>query len=244
MKKLFIQAATLCSMLCFHSCNNEIEVTKPQEVEFTIDYSFSSGSMSRSTNDEIYTKFYEDHIKTREITPDNYAFTFTNKETGQINEIRGLWSENNLIRLPEGTYVVKGNSYDGDGIYVKDKVVLSFDTETTISNSTNSITLKANYNCSLVFFSAELTDKVRYRSGVKGSNGYTEVIEDLKVLDNYHYCFVKGFSESDNSYFEINRINGKIPKVFTKNLNLENGKYYFFNNLTGGFDLDPMTPDN
>lgn len=242
MKKLFMSVAVMCSALCFQSCNNEIEIKEPQVVEFSLDYSFSSGSMVRSANDDAYNKFFEDHIKTREITPDNYAFTFTNKETGQINEIRGLWSENNLVRLPEGTYAVKGNSYDGDGLYVKDKVVLSFDTETAISNSTNSITLKANYNCPLVFFSAELTDKVRYRSGV--TSGYQEKIDDLKTLDNYHYCFVKEFSESDNSYFEITRTNSKISKVFTKNLNLENGKYYFFNDMTGGFELDPMTPGN
>lgn len=237
-KSLFIP---LCIAFVFQSCSKE-EVRQPQEVEFSIDYSFSSGSMSRTTNDEIYTKFYESYIKTRKITPDNYALIFTNKETGQKNEIRGLWSENNLIRLTEGSYTVTGNSYDGPTTFAKDKVVLSFNTEITISTTTEALIVKASYNCPLLFFSEELTTGIRYKSGY--INGYSEVIDELGILDNYYYCFVKEFYTNKDSYFEITRTNHKISKVYTDNLNLENGKYYFFNDMSGGFDLEPMTPGN
>lgn len=232
--------ALFCTVFVFQSCDSDDY--QPKEVEFRIDYSFSSGSMSRATNDEIYTKFYEDHIKTRKITPENYALLFTNKETGQKNEIRGLWSENNLIRLTEGTYTVTGNSYDGPEMYAKDKVVLSFNTEFTVRATTESMVVTASYNCPLLFFSESLISGVRYKSGY--INGYSEVIDKLSTLDNYYYCFVKEFYTNANSYFEITRTNGRVSKVYTDNLNLENGKYYFFNDMTGGFDLEPMTPGN
>lgn len=228
--------ALFCTAFVFQSCDSDDY--QPKEVEFRIDYSFSSGSMSRSTNDEIYTKFYEDNIKTRKITPNNYSIVFTNKETGQKNEINGLWSEKNLIRLAGGTYTITGSSEDdGKSSEVKEKVIIEFKDEIVINENTSTLILKAQYNCSLLLFDASLSRDVTY---------YWEYPygESLKSLNGYFYCFCKRNVGGKESYFGVMRTNGKVSKVHTDNLNLENGKYYFFNDMTGGFDLEPMTPGN
>ena len=66
MKKiLFSIAATLLIV----GCNNDkveeiIEQTTPQEVTVTFDYSFwESGSMTKSTGNELYTAFYNTYSK-------------------------------------------------------------------------------------------------------------------------------------------------------------------------------------
>ena len=236
MKKLLF--ALFSAVFTFSSCTNE-EIKQPQEVEFTIDYSFSSGNMNRATNAEIYDSFYKDHIVTREITPDKFELIFINKKTGQKNEVNGLWSKNGLIRLAEGTYTVTGDSYDGaSNVYTKDKVILSFNSEITIDKNTNSITLKALYNCPLLFFSTNNTQNVIY-SYDKGI-----ISESIKILDEYYYCFVKSFSQAEDACFVINRKDGNKIRIYTKNLALDNGKYYFFNDVTSSFELDPMIPGN
>lgn len=101
----------LCFALCLQSCNDVTTTEIPQEVSFTVDYNFNSGNMTKA-NDDAYTQFYNKYIKTRQITPDNFTLIFTNKATGQQNQIKGLWSEKRLIKLTEGTYTVTGSSED------------------------------------------------------------------------------------------------------------------------------------
>lgn len=247
MKRLFNQFATLCVVLCLHSCGNEeVEAfqedsSTPKEVEFTIDYSFSSGSMTRSTNDDIYTKFFNDYIKTKKITPKHYFLSFIDATTKQKTEVSGTWTEKGLVRLLEGNYTVSGSSINKSNYkYVRDSLVLSFNDNISINSKTTSINLKAGYSCSLVFFDTSITSKVRYYS----PSYYEAIDENLKELNGYFYGFVQSFPSSENTYFEITRKNEKTIKIYSNNLNLENGKYYFFNDVTGGFDLVPMTPGN
>lgn len=232
--KIFL--STLFSIILFASCSSEDY--QPQEVEFKIDYSFSSGDMTRATNADIYDSFYKSHIVTRELTPDRFELIFTNKETGQKNEVNGLWSENGLINLVEGTYTVTGKSHDYNDWYAKDKAILSFNDEITINKNTESIVLKALWDCPLLFFSTSNTKSVVYKWGDALQ------LDEIKKLDGYYYCFMKGFSSGNNSCFIITRTNGETIKVYSDKLKLEKGKYYFFNDVTSGFDLEPMTPGN
>lgn len=240
MKKLFFQLTVLTAVLCLSSCNKD-EIRQPQEVEFTIEYSFSSGSMSRATNDETYTKFFNDYIKTRKITPNHFSISFINSETNQKTDITGLWTEKSLVKLLEGDYTVSGNSINKSSSYkyVRDSLALSFNDNISINSKTTSLKIKADYNCSLIFFDASKITKVRYVN----DDYYNKVDESLNILNDYFYGFVHSYI-GDNSYIEITRKYDKTVKIYTKGLNLENGKYYFFNDLTGGFDLEPMTPGN
>ena len=239
MTKLF-QSLTLLSVALFlHSCGEDIK--QPSEVEFTIDYSFSSGSMSRATNDEVYTNFFNDYIKTRKITPNHFSVSFINSETKQKTEITGLWTEKSFVKLLEGNYTVSGNSINKSSTYkyVRDSLALSFNDNISINSKTTDLKIKAEYNCALIFFDTSKTTKVRYAN----DDYYNKTDEPLNILNGYFYGFVHSFS-GDNSYIEVTRKYDKAVKIYTKNLNLENGKYYFFNDMTGGFDLEPMTPGN
>lgn len=234
MKKILF--TLLCAAFAFQSCSEE--ESQPQEVEFTIDYSFSSGDMTRVSNAEIYDSFYKNYIATRKLTPDRFELVFTNKETEQKNEVNGLWSENGLIRLVEGTYIVTGKSYEYNNWYAKDEALLAFNDEITIDKNTKSITVKALWDCPLLFFSTANTKSVTYRWGDALQ------IDEIKILDGYYYCFMKGVSSDNKSCFTIMRTNGESIKVYSDKLKLEKGKYYFFNDVTSGFDLEPMTPGN
>lgn len=114
---------------------------------------------------------------------------------------------------------------------------MTFNTEVVIDQNTSSITIKALYNCSLLIFDASLKRNILY---VWSSNKS----QDLKKLDTYYYCFTKDLSQLKSNYFLIISTNGKSSTILTSKLKLDIGKYYFFNDVSGGFDLDPMTPGN
>ena len=240
MKNLFI-ITTVFTVFLLQSCRED-EIRQSPKVVFTIDYSFSSGCMTRNTvNDEIYNKFFEDHIKTREITPKHYYITFTNEETKQMTKVSGIWNDKSLIRLTEGNYIVDGESVNKSQLhYVMDSLVLSFNDNIEINKSTENINIKAGYNCSLIFFNAKDIKKVRYYA----QNIYTTIDDYLQSIDGYFYGFVTKLPSYETSYIEITRKNDKVILIHTAGLGLENGKYYFFNDMTGGFDLEPMTPGN
>lgn len=225
-------------ILLFTACTNEEDI-QPQEIEFNIGYSFSSGNMSRTSNADIYNAFFNNYIATRTLTPDNFKLVFTNNETGQKNEVNGQWSKNGLIRLTEGSYNVTGTSYDYDNEYAKEKAVLNFKHDVKIDRNTKNITLQATWGCPLLFFSTENTKKVVYKY-----DNYAFHEDVLKIIDGYYYCFMKGLSTEKDAQFIITRNGDDIVKVYSDKLNLDNGKYYFFDDVTSEFELSPMQPGN
>lgn len=66
---LFLIAVTLVIAGCSNDKQEEIiEQTTPQEIIVTFDYYFwESGSMTKSTGNELYTTFYNKYIKTRHL---------------------------------------------------------------------------------------------------------------------------------------------------------------------------------
>lgn len=244
-RKSLIAGLILCVGCMFQSCSTsgEDEINGPSgEANFRIDYTLTSGNM-KSIASEVYEKFYEDHIKTRKLTPDTYSIVFTHKGTGQKIEVKGLWSENKMVRMPEGTYTVTGTSADGTNTYVCDKAVLSFSEEITVTADMESLIVKAQYASPLLFFSAESTKSVTYYAISYPSVEYQA--ETLPKVDGYHYAFMKAFggvSLDYKSHFEIEKNSGTSTKMYTNSVKLDNGKYYFYDDVTGGFSLDPMTP--
>ncbi len=247
MKTVFIFGLLLSLACLLPSCSSDGEndfAAPANEVNFRINYTLSSGNM-RSTASDAYDKFYQDHIQTRNLTPDGYSLLFTHKTNGQTIEVSGLWSDNQMVRMPEGTYTVTGKSVEGHSTYVSEKAILSFEDEIAITSDTESLLIKAQYASCLLFFSANDTKSVTYFAINYPETEYTT--EKLPQIEGYYYAFMKAFGGTSmdyKSYFEVIKNGGTVTKLISNNLNIENGKYYFYDDISGGFDLEPMTPGN
>lgn len=235
----------VASVVCVFSSCSEDEIYVPQEVAFTLDYTFAeSGSMTRATGEEVYSSFYDKYIKTKQLTPTTYSLTFTNKATGLIAEINGRWDDKDGIRLPEGTYSVEGISHriyreslDVHSEYVSDTTFLFFNEEVHITKDQNVLNLTAKYDSYLLIFDAETIRTIEY-IGLKRWS--------LTNHDNLATLFINRQTDlaSKDDYINIQRTNGSIAKIYLKNIPFEKGKYYYFNDMTNSFDIPKMESGN
>lgn len=256
MKKILSTMLIMTSLVCFVSCSNDVEeIYIPQEVEFTLEYTFiESGSMTRAsatraTGEEVYDMFYKKYIKNKILTPKNYYIEFKNKNDIVVLTTKGKWGENNGIRLPEGEYTVTGYSYPVEKYADKpihlpsDTVYIKFDEKVNIIKDMRLLTLNAKYDSYLLLF-----DKV--------NKSKIEVSEVQKMLNNDESCYWlfskedswtnwdNGFSFQHSLTANIYMDNGDHLEVAFGKLPLVIGKYYYFNDMTNSFDIPKMESGN
>lgn len=249
MKKfLFSIVATLIIVGCGNDKVEEIiEQTSPKEVTVTFDYSFwESGSMTKSTGNELYTTFYNKYIKTKTLTPRSYALALKNLKTGESSHIKGYWDKKEGIKLMEGTYEVTGTSSPKYNTEIKvDSVYLSFKENIVIDKNTSSINLSAQYNSYMLIFDTNNTKAIKYNYGTYDeSEGY---YINLPKSDNIYYMFIEKLLNEGNpaaNRITIHRNSGVKSTVYISKTPFENGKYYYFNDITNSFDIPPMEEGN
>lgn len=245
MKKLVV--LLLITASTFSACSkddNVISREDPQVVKVSLNYSLlESGSMTRS-GDNVYASFYEKYIKTKTLTPKTYSLTFSSDKTTLEFIQQGVWENNDAIELLEGNYSVAGNSSPKfsnmkyPDVYVCDSLYLSFNENITIAKNTTNITLKGIYNCYLLLFDATNI------SSITSSFGREE--KALHKKDDIYYLFVESdyyaTASSAPTYLNIHivRPNGATVDLNIGKLKLEKGKYYYFNDTTNSFDIEPM----
>lgn len=239
---------TIAMSTSITSCVQEETSNVPQDVTFTLDYTFvESGSMSRATGAEVYNDFYEKYIKAKVLTPSFYSLTFVNKETGAEATINGSWNSKDGIRLPEGDYEVTGTSVprEKDFLEWSDSVHLVFNETVSINRDDTKLTLNAIYDSFLLMFDAENTKSIscktdRLTSSVKG--------DKLSKTDKLFWVFMQQpyykDSQNDDYYLTISRIDGQKSTIMLIDIPFEKGKYYYFNDMTNSFDLPPMESGN
>ncbi|CAG9903253.1 hypothetical protein BOVA604_5057 [Bacteroides ovatus] len=241
---LFLIAVTLVIAGCSNDKQEEIiEQTTPQEIIVTFDYYFwESGSMTKSTGNELYTTFYNKYIKNKTLTPRSYALTLKNLKTGESSYIRGYWNKKEGVKLMEGTYEVTGtsspiyNSY----LYQKlDTVYLAFKENIAINSNTTSVNLSAKYNSFMLMFDTDNTKSIEYGYGENSSNNIA-----LSKVDNIYYMFLDKLSIAGNDRLRIKRTSGSESNIGISKTPFENGKYYYFNDITNSFDVPPMEQGN
>ena len=235
-KNLVVASAALMIIGC--SSNGESENLVPQEVTVGIDYSlWESGSMTKS-GESLYTDFYNKYIKTKQLTPTSYSLSFNNKDMVKISTVNGYWKEKAGIRLVEGTYEVIGTSTPSTKEPI-DSIALSFNEKVAISSETTSITLTAKYSSYMLMFDAASIKSIDYSEYTDGVyRTYT-----LKKLDNIFYVFIH-HEPKDSDKVVITRNNSIKVEINLYGLNLEKGKYYYFNDVTNSFDIPPMQGGN
>ena len=201
---------------------------------YTLDTS-NGNSMTRATNNEtVFNEFYE-KIKTGELVAPTYDLTLTEVNTGATYSFKGRWASHDLVTLRTGTYHVVGTS-KAEGDNVQEKCSFTFDEQIDISITSSTVTLHANYDCSLLIFNnAEIQSLQNY-------NG--ESLSPFFTFSTYRYAFV-----NDQLYLDNKRSDAYILgqytsnaefKVFTGSLDFEKGKYYVYNSVSNGFDVPPM----
>lgn len=233
------------------SCGGEID-NEPKEdlkdVTVKLDYTFlESGSMSRSVED-VYMQFYNNYIQTKKLSPSRYELDFSNFEnTGDSKDytlkIAGIWGNNDGVTLPIGSYTVKGNStpkISSSPGCCGDSLWLTFNEKIQLSNQAKNITLNAKYDCFLLLFDAENISSIEAYYIDKPNETHL-----LTIAGNIYYLFVTKtqrdmFDSSSRVEIKITRKTGTTIRIDLSKIPFEKGKYYYFNDITNSFDIEPM----
>lgn len=249
MKKLILTLALIVPALSFTGCSSDNKTTQEEptlpksEVSISLDYTFvESGNMSRS-GASAYQEFFDNYIKTKQLAPKKYSLTFDTEEGKQAQSVTGPWAGKSL-KLREGTYKVKGYSYptfEDNHPYHKsasDSLFLNFDETVNISKTTTKLTLSAQYDCFLLLFPAENIDRIiasYHNQPQKVGNVYCYFVNAAS------YNYGASSSSLDLSVF---RKDGTIVDVQIGGMGFEKGKYYYFDDLTNSFNIEPMPNGN
>lgn len=243
MKKILF-ALCLLPLLCNSCSSSNEEDILPQEkkeVSFRIEYVFEAngGNAMTKANLNIYTEFYNDKIKTKELVPDDYDIVFHCTDNGMDYSFSGKWSQNDMITLLEGNYTVNGSTW-ATGKYIQEKASLKFTQNVQVSKDMESLILKADYDCFLLFFNKSNISSLKINTP-----SISDGVNVFSYKDNY-YCFVnQPFSSYDvNLKFEGERDNGSSFSINVTNAKFEKSKYYFFNDINSSFEIPPMQEGN
>lgn len=234
MKRVFL---LLLTALTLSGCNllNDDPV---KQVEVTFSFSLpQSGSMTKATAAEVYESFYNSFIKTGDLLPNPYTLTINTKDGVHIATISGEWSKNKPVMLSTGTYHVTGSS-KGNVTYndYYHRAPLVFDEDIVITEHTSSIMLHAIYDCFLLLFDADGKTYFRWSADGTTRDG---VSGDVNKAGNYYYIFAQGFTGAGyvNWHYGSNE-----SGIAMGQFNFEKGRYYYFNDLAGSFEIPKMQP--
>lgn len=238
--------------IAFTSCssdNEDLTTNEPQMVNVKLDFTFEqSGDMTRASGAETYAAFYEKYIKTKQLTPKNYSLEFRKKETDElILSKNGIWSSEEGLQLPEGTYRVSGTSYPKEKYSdsPSDTVYIHFDEEVEITKSTTQLTLTAKYQSYLLLFDASNIEEIRLDDG-SSANRDRMLSKDencywLFMCSNYYY---NSYAYYYKFYIDLN--NSNTVNLYTGTQSYSHGKYYFYqyNDISNGYNIPEMQPGN
>ncbi len=248
MKKFLLLLVLMVPMLAVTGCGGDAlkdePVSEKSDVEVNLDYTFfESGSMSRSA-EATYQEFYDNYVKTKLIAPKSYELTFKTEGGAIAQTVSGVWNGTSVL-LKEGQYNVTGKSYhanytsQNNGIrYVCDSLYLSFEEPISISKETKTLVLKAKYDCYLLLFKEENIKSIQSTFGV-----------DPQKAGAVYYLFVnadtyKWMNDTVKLSIIIYKKDGTRINQTIGNMGFEVGKYYFFDDMTNSFDIDPMPNGN
>lgn len=235
MKKLFTMMLLCATVVCFYSCGKEDPnvIDEPKIVDVCFGVKFESGNMSRATAEDVYQDFYNKHIVTKELVRDDYKLTIKDESGIAVAEINGYW-DITTIQLPIGKYKVTGTSNGGSGNY--SIVSLKFD-EIIEVESSGTIALTVIYDCFLLLFPMN-NGSYSYEYVYEVYNS-SDVYNDLPTIDDLAYMFMTTKTAIDYIIYNDGTDRCKLS-LESENFNFQKGCYYYFNIVTGTFNIPPM----
>ena len=229
MRKIFRLMLLCATMVAVSSCENENTTNKSEMVDVSFGVKFvESGSMTRGAED-AYSSFYNNHIKTKELVPKYYDLTITNSKNDTVAVLRGEWDITSL-QLPTGTYRVTGTS-DGDFSITS----LKFDEEINITSS-GTIILTAQYDCFLLMFPTN-NGAYTYEYVIGGGSTYKNY--DMPMVDDVCYMFIETLTSFNSICYNLGAHDNYLY-VNNESFDFQNGYYYYFNVVSGSFDIPMM----
>lgn len=243
MKTLFFLLTI--TMLCL-SCTKEtiepdIKQVKNDKVKVLIDYGFTSGNIKGP----VYMDFYNKYILSKTLTPRTYQLIFTNRDSTSFRTTAvGKWGINNFISLPQGKYIVTGESNPTEYVVCGDTCYLAFDDTISITSTTTSITLKAKYDCCLILIDT-LNVKSTLLTKAVTSNPST-FKNTLMKTDEYYHTFARDYFLMGRDRFpvaltlQITKRDNNMVNMLLWEYTWQNGKYYYFANTGSGYTIPAM----
>lgn len=214
------------------------EAQTDKEVSVCLTYSLSADNgeyMTKSTNSDIFHEFYQKILGGTLVAP-TYNLTFTETNTGTVYSVNGTWGENNMVTLRTGKYHVEGAS-TATGNNIQEKCSLIIDDTVTIDENSSSVSLLADYDCSLIVFCDASI------SSLSNFNGKDAEVPLFK-FSKYFYAFVRtklfDDGKKNEAYLHGMHTNGSEFKIYTANLNFDLKKYYIYTDVKTAFNLPEM----
>ena len=97
----------------------------------------------------------------------------------------------------------------------------------------------------MLIFDTNNTKSIEYNYGTyDGIEGY---YINLPKSDNIYYMFIEKLLNEGNpaaNRITIHRNSGVTSTIYISKTPFENGKYYYFNDITNSFDIPPMEEGN
>lgn len=241
MKRLTIIAALIALLSGCEKPTPNPEETKDVTVSLTYSLDTSVGSdMTKATDAEVFDMFYQ-KMKSGEMVASKYHIVFTEVSTGAKYEFDGSWADDDMVTIRTGNYRIEGYT-KADGRYIQEKASLKFEEELNINSSMTSITLRAKYDCFLLAFAQSNIKDMRLYYRYYGDSSYSK----LYTFNGYYYAFCNNVLYSDEpnrkeqACISGERDNGTIFSIYVGHANLEKGKYYIYNDVSGSFELPKM----
>ena len=240
MKRLFKGALLICLATLMAACDEDATLQQEangDKIQISLLFSIGNSPLSiggpmtgtKGSGEDLFDAIYQGIVSGEIIA--SYELTFKNINTGASTSISGKWTDNKTISLEKGTYTIYGISTAiGKGIY-KD-CSLSYQDEVTITPETRSITIKAQYDCSLLIVNDDSVDKILYYASQNDSTYFSQ-------YQNLTYAFVKSaedFTQGNNAYLKVYFKNGRSSIVDLGQINIQKGKYYLLENLNNYAD--------
>ena len=241
MRKLLLLCATVAVLFSCSKSDIPAPVEEREQVSVSFDYTFTKGqTMVKSAGDD-YNSFYNAKIATKQITPENYNITLTDKSTGTVYEHEGKWGGNDRVQILSGTYKVTG--YSRPVTKTIDTLAMVFNEEITVSAQGSSITLNAENDSYFLIFGKEYLSSVKYKSWDGSVAKGIDV--QLKDFDNkFFYMFIREFPYPSQNILTLIDINSKTSTIDIQKNSFKKGYYYYFNALSNTFNIPQMTAGN
>jgi hypothetical protein len=242
MKTLIFLLLTI--MMCI-GCTRE--PTDSGDVKISIDYTLAPRLDYIATKgfsiSEEYQAFYTKYIANRRLTPVHYMLNFTGiNHHFRISSVTCTWGNNDLVTLPEDTYIVSGASNPDKYKASGDTCYLDIQDTIVINEKTTNITLKATYGCSLLLF--DNSNIASYMMTAVSPTDDPKVMAEhntkMMKTENFYHIFCR----ESNLYIVITTLDKVVANYELDAYTFDIGKYYYFEYINGSYNLQPMVNGN
>jgi hypothetical protein len=217
--------------------SNNVSISLDYTLAPRSDYMTPKGLESIS---DMYYAFYTKYIVGRLLTPTKYVLNFEGVNHHFKTQLIGKWRNNDLITLPEDTYIVSGKSWPKKFQASGDTCYLAIQDTIVVDATTTSLTLKAVYDCYLILFDNSNIAVYSITESPASPEPQETGFHDSQMMktENFYHIFCR----QNNITLDIETLDHVTSSEFIlANYTFTIGKYYYFKYVGGAYSLQPMS---